>query len=88
MKKNVLFFAVFVFVAAIVSCNSTNHSASDTIVPETNLKTVIVGIPNSDSSDLKEITDTFSVDEEKVALRAYWNAGKKGYTAEYIWINP
>ena len=88
MKKNVLFFVMFVFVAVLVSCNRTNYSASDTVVPESNLKTVIVGIPNSDSTDLKEITDTFSVDEEKVALRAYWNAGNKPYTAEYLWINP
>ena len=88
MKKNVLFFAVFVFVAALFSCNKTVSSASDTVVPESNLKTVIVGIPNSDSSDLKEITDTFSVEDERVALRAYWNAGKKSYTAEYQWINP
>ena len=87
MKKIVLFFVIFVFSSAVVSCGKS-YSASDTVVPESNLKTVIVGIPNSDSSDLKEITDTFSVDEEKVALRAYWNPGKKGYTAEYIWINP
>ncbi|MBR4531749.1 hypothetical protein IKO70_05005 [bacterium] len=92
MKKNVLFFVALVLVAAVVATlvfyNETNYSASDTVVPESNLKTVIVGIPKSDSSDLKEITDTFSVDEEKVALRAYWNPGTQGYTAEYIWINP
>ena len=75
-------------VATLVFYNETNYSASDTVVPESNLKTVIGGIPKSDSSDLKEITDTFSVDEEKVALRAYWNPVTQGYTAEYIWINP
>ena len=82
---------IFLLVSAaliFVSCSKIGSSASETIAPETNLKTVIVGIPNSDSSDLKEITDTFSVEDERVALRAYWNAGKKGYTAEYLWINP
>ena len=88
MKKSVLFFAVIVFLLALASCSKAASSASETISPETNLKTVIVGIPNSDSSDLKEITDTFSVEDERVALRAYWNAGTKGYTAEYQWIDP
>ena len=88
MKKNVLFFAVIVFLFVAVSCNRSTSSAPDKVVPESNLKTVIVGIPNTDSTDLKEIMDTFSVDEEKVALRAYWNAMAKGYTAEYYWINP
>ena len=92
MRKVVLFFAVIVSVAAVVATlvfyNRTNYPASDTVVPESNLKAVIVGIPNSDSSDLKEITDTFSVEDEKVALRAYWNSVSKGYRAEYIWINP
>ena len=88
MKKSVLFFAVIVFLLALASCSKAASSAGETISPETNLKTVIVGIPNSDSSDLKEITDTFSVEDERVALRAYWNAGTKGYTAEYQWIDP
>jgi len=89
MKKIVLFFVMFMFSFVVVSCGEkTVSSATDTIAPESNLKAVIVGIPNSDSSDLKEITDTFSVEDEKVALRAYWNAGKKDYSAEYIWVNP
>ena len=88
MRKIILFFAAFIFFSAIVSCGRTTYSASEAIAPESNLKTVIVGIPNSDSSDLKEVTDTFSVDEEKVALRAYWKPVAKGYSAEYMWINP
>ena len=89
MKKNVLFFAAIFFLLALVSCNKANPSSEEgTIAQETTLKAVIVGIPNSDSSDLKEITDTFSVDQEKVALRAYWNPRKEGYNAEYLWINP
>jgi|GEM_PF-1184711 hypothetical protein len=89
MKKIVLFFVMFMFSFIVVSCGEKAvSSATDTIAPESNLKAVIVGIPNSDSSDLKEITDTFSVEDDKVALRAYWNTGKKDYSAEYIWVNP
>ena len=88
LKKLSLYFVLLSFLTVFVSCSKAASSASETVAPETNLKTVIVGIPNSDSSDLKEITDTFSVEDERVALRAYWNTGTKGYTAEYLWVNP
>lgn len=85
MKK---LLALVLLVLAFVSCNKANYEKTDTIAKESNLKTVIVGIPNPDSSDLKEVTDTFPVDIEKLASRAYWNPAEKGYAAEFIWINP
>ncbi len=85
MKK---LLTLVLLVLAFVSCNKANYEKTDTIASESNLKTVIVGIPNPDSSDLKEITDTFPVDAEKVASRAYWNPTEKGYEAEFIWIDP
>ncbi len=85
MKK---LLTLILLVTAFVSCNKANYEKTDTIASESNLKTVIVGIPNTDSSDLKEITDTFPVDAEKVASRAYWNPTEKGYEAEFIWIDP
>lgn len=88
MKKISAVF-LLVMVLVFVSCNKTDSGTTEeTVASDTNLKTVLVGIPNSDSSDLKEITDTFSVDDDRVALRAYWIAGTQGYTAEYLWINP
>jgi len=85
MKK---LLTLVLLVLAFVSCNKANYEKTETIASESNLKAVIVGIPNSDSSDLKEITDTFPVDAEKVASRTYWNPVKKEYSAEFIWIDP
>ena len=85
MKK---LLTLILLVTVFVSCNKANYEKTDTIASESNLKAVIVGIPNTDSSDLKEITDTFPVDAEKVASRAYWNPTEKGYEAEFIWIDP
>ena len=90
--KRIVFFAVFISVLGLASFyliyRSPDYKLSDEVAPESNLKTLIVGIPNSDSTELKEITDTFSVDTDKVASRAYWNPTQKEYSAVFIWVNP
>ena len=88
LKKSLFYPVLFCVLLVFVSCSRENHEASDRVASESNLKTLIVGIPNSDSSDLKEITDTFPVDVEKLASRAYWNPVQKDYSAEFIWVNP
>ncbi|MBP5407256.1 hypothetical protein J6Z19_08980 [bacterium] len=88
-RKSAFYFVLLYFLSLFASCDRSGvYEKSDTIAHESNLKTLIVGIPNSDSSDLKEITDTFPVDVERVASRAYWNPTKRDYSAEFIWIDP
>ncbi len=87
-KKSIVCLVLICSFLAVASCSSAISPESDAVVSETTLKDVMVGIPNSDSSGLKEITDTFSVEDERVALRAYWKGASKEYTVEYLWINP
>ncbi|HNW83636.1 MAG TPA: hypothetical protein PKG52_12185 [bacterium] len=53
-----------------------------------NLTGLVVGIPGSEPSGLAEVRDVLATNENKHAVRGFWNTTRNKFDAEFIWFDP